>query len=257
MVLHEFAVFSAFYFWTFVRIWSFECFQQGICPTSDRKWKIFTYSTPGNVVILRKKFNKWKGKERIRIWFKKLFPCHNLYIKIPWRRKWQPTPVLLPGKSHGQRSLVGYSPWGCKELDTTKQLYFTLLYQTNGLRHVLKSKSQPLLIDGPETAVQTSGNKPCGTRTKPRFNPGGTILSFLSTVGFASGCLLLPPGGPEIPTLNPFSFLQKRNNQTWDPRALLCSFQSYKIRFLSFKSNFYMTFFSRQNSNKTIITTNV
>ena len=40
--------------------------------------------------------------------------------KIPWRRKWQPTPVLLPGRSHGQRSLVGYSPWGHKELDTTK-----------------------------------------------------------------------------------------------------------------------------------------
>ena len=37
--------------------------------------------------------------------------------KIPWRRKWQSTPVLLPGKSHGQRSLVGYSPWGCKESD--------------------------------------------------------------------------------------------------------------------------------------------
>ena len=32
--------------------------------------------------------------------------------KIPWRRKWQPIPVFLPGKSHGQRSLVGYSPWG-------------------------------------------------------------------------------------------------------------------------------------------------
>ena len=32
--------------------------------------------------------------------------------KIPWRRKWQPTPVFLPGKSHGQRGLVGYSPWG-------------------------------------------------------------------------------------------------------------------------------------------------
>ena len=32
--------------------------------------------------------------------------------KIPWRRKWQPTPVFLPGESHGQRSLVGYSPWG-------------------------------------------------------------------------------------------------------------------------------------------------
>ena len=45
--------------------------------------------------------------------------------KIPWRRKWQSTPVLLPGKSHGQRSLVGYSPWGRKELDTTGRLYLT------------------------------------------------------------------------------------------------------------------------------------
>ena len=34
--------------------------------------------------------------------------------KIPWRRKWQPSPVFLPGESHGQRSLVGYNPWGCK-----------------------------------------------------------------------------------------------------------------------------------------------
>ena len=38
--------------------------------------------------------------------------------KIPWRRKWKPTPVFLPEKSHGHRSLVGYSPKGCKELDT-------------------------------------------------------------------------------------------------------------------------------------------
>ena len=40
--------------------------------------------------------------------------------KILWRRKWQPTPVFLPGESHGQRSLVGYSPWGCKESDRTE-----------------------------------------------------------------------------------------------------------------------------------------
>ena len=39
--------------------------------------------------------------------------------KIPWRRKWQPTSVFMPGKSHGQRSLAGYSPWGHKELDRT------------------------------------------------------------------------------------------------------------------------------------------
>ena len=43
--------------------------------------------------------------------------------KIPWRRRsWQPAPVFLPEKSHGQRSLVGYSPWGHKESDTTEQL---------------------------------------------------------------------------------------------------------------------------------------
>ena len=44
--------------------------------------------------------------------------------KSSWRRKWQPIPVLLPRKSHGQRSLVGYSPWGCKESDTTERLRF-------------------------------------------------------------------------------------------------------------------------------------
>ena len=42
--------------------------------------------------------------------------------KIPCRRKWQPSPVFLPGKSHGQRSLVGYSPEGCKESDTTEHI---------------------------------------------------------------------------------------------------------------------------------------
>ena len=49
---------------------------------------------------LRLKFDPWVGK-------------------IPWRRKWHPTPVLLPGESHEQRSLAGYSPWGYKESDTT------------------------------------------------------------------------------------------------------------------------------------------
>ena len=45
--------------------------------------------------------------------------------RISWRRKWQSTPVLLPGKSHEQKSLVGYSPWGRKESDTTERLHFT------------------------------------------------------------------------------------------------------------------------------------
>ena len=40
--------------------------------------------------------------------------------KIPWRRAWQPIPIFLPGESQRQRSLVGCSPWGCKELDMTE-----------------------------------------------------------------------------------------------------------------------------------------
>ena len=44
--------------------------------------------------------------------------------KAPWRRKWQPTPVLSLGKFHGQRKLAGYSPWDHKESCTTEQLHF-------------------------------------------------------------------------------------------------------------------------------------
>ena len=53
-----------------------------------------------------------------------LFPYTTLF-RSPWRRKWQPTPVLVTGKFHGQRSLVGYSPWGHKESDMTS-LHFNV-----------------------------------------------------------------------------------------------------------------------------------
>ena len=46
----------------------------------------------------------------------------ELSLEIPWSRKWQATLVFLLGKFHGQRSLVGYSPWGHKESDTTERL---------------------------------------------------------------------------------------------------------------------------------------
>ena len=55
-------------------------------------------------------------------------PGFNPWVKkIPWRREWQPTPVFLPRKSHGQSSLVSYSSWGHKESDTTEQLTNTLM----------------------------------------------------------------------------------------------------------------------------------
>ena len=73
---------------------------RGFPGTSDGKRVCLHCGTP--------RFNSWVGK-------------------IPWRRKWQPTPVLLPGKSHGLRSLVGYSPWGRKESDMTERLHFTSL----------------------------------------------------------------------------------------------------------------------------------
>ena len=58
---------------------------------------------------------------------------------IFWRRQWQPTPVLLPGKSHGWRSLVGCSPWGQEDLDTTERLHFHF-----SLSHIGEGNGNPL-----------------------------------------------------------------------------------------------------------------
>ena len=52
------------------------------------------------------------------------YRCHKIMVFLVEPRQWHPTPVLLPGKSHGQRSLVGCSPWGREESDTTERLHF-------------------------------------------------------------------------------------------------------------------------------------
>ena len=54
----------------------------------------------------------------------------SLSWKIPWRREWLPTPVFLPGESHGQRSLVGYGPWGCRVGQGLSNYHFHLLIIT-------------------------------------------------------------------------------------------------------------------------------
>ena len=66
--------------------------------------------------------------------------------RFPWRRKWQSTPALLPGKSRRRRSLIGYSPWGPKESDTTERLHFHFLFQVQGfyLYFLVQKKSQVL-----------------------------------------------------------------------------------------------------------------
>ena len=58
-----------------------------------------------------------------------------------WRRKQQPIPVLLPGKSHGQRSLVGYSPWGHEELDMTERLQFQFHFHFHALEKEIATHS--------------------------------------------------------------------------------------------------------------------
>ena len=61
-----------------------------------RKWRFLIFI----------KFLNWKNDENIK-WF-------DPWVEIPCRKAWQPIPVFLPGESHGQRSLVGHSPWGCR-----------------------------------------------------------------------------------------------------------------------------------------------
>ena len=62
-----------------------------------------------------------KKKKKKKICLQRRRPMFSPWVgKIPWRRAWQPTPVFLPGESHGQRSLEGCSPQGHKESDTTK-----------------------------------------------------------------------------------------------------------------------------------------
>ena len=73
----------------------------------------YPYYWASQAVLVVKNLSTNAGE---RCWF------HPWVRMIPWRRAWQPTPAFLPKEFHGQRSLVGYSPRGCKELDTTKSL---------------------------------------------------------------------------------------------------------------------------------------
>ena len=73
--------------------------------------------------------------------------------KIPWRRKWQPTPGFLPGESHGQRSLAGYSPRGHKRVGhnwATKHAVYTYTYfHTNAHTYMPPASPHPLFSDFP------------------------------------------------------------------------------------------------------------
>ena len=78
--------------------------------------------------------------------------CHPWVGKIPWQRKWQPTPVFFPGESHGQSSLAGYSPWGCTEWTGLKMHTFIkaifLLHLGEDVNVFFISKTKKLLTGG-------------------------------------------------------------------------------------------------------------
>ena len=93
--------------------------------------------------------------KRVRIYLQCKRPGFDSWFrKIPWRRKWQPTPVLLPGKFHGLRSLVSYNPWGRKESDTTEWLDFIMdtLSLTKEARLYNGEKTISLTSDAGKTA---------------------------------------------------------------------------------------------------------
>ena len=71
---------------------------------------------------------------------------HSWVGMIPWRGKWQPTPVFLPGKFHREISLLGYSPWGHKELDTTVRTHTCTHTHTHTHTHVSVCNHNPLSI---------------------------------------------------------------------------------------------------------------
>ena len=88
--------------------------------------------------------------------------------RSPWRRKWKPTSVLLPRKFHGPRSLVGYSPWGRKESDTTERLHFTktIVRVFSGLSQCLSSK-QSTCNAGDMGSIPVLVRSPGGGHDKP------------------------------------------------------------------------------------------
>ena len=101
--------------------------QQNVHPdqmqTQEQGWKHPSLVFSDNWKYIKKGLPWWLRWYRICLQCRR--PGFNPWFgKIPWRRNWQHTPVFSPGKSHGPRSLVGYYPWGRKELDTAEQLHF-------------------------------------------------------------------------------------------------------------------------------------
>ena len=88
-----------------------------------------------NYIYLKDYFDKFRYQDNEFIYYPQSFLTPigiPPSLPIPWKRKWQPTPALLPGKSHGRRSLVCCSPWGREESDATERLHFLFSLSCTG-----------------------------------------------------------------------------------------------------------------------------
>ena len=103
-----------------------------------------------------------------------------ILASLSWRRQWQHTPVFLPGKSHGWRSLVGCSSWGHKELDMTKRLHFhfslSCIGEGNGNPLQCPCLNNP--TDGGAWWAAISGVAQSQTRLKRLSSSSSSSLSF-------------------------------------------------------------------------------
>ena len=109
-------------------------------------------------------------------------------MEVFWRRQWYPTPVLLPGKSHGQRSLVGCSPWGRGESDTTEQLHFqfSLSCIGEGNGNPLQCSCLENPRDGGAWWAALSGVAQSRTRLKRLSSSSSSILYWCSSFWLTS-----------------------------------------------------------------------
>ena len=100
------------------------------------------------------------------------------FRSIPWRRKWQSTPVFLPEKSHGQRSLVGCSPWGFEESDMTERLrfHFSLSFTREGNSNPLQCSCLENARDGAAWWAAVYGVSQNRTRLKHLSSSRSKVL---------------------------------------------------------------------------------
>ena len=136
--------------------------------------------------------------------------------KVPWRRQWKPTPTFLPGESHGQRSLVGYSPWGRKESDTTERTARKSLLEYIGFSSSVQfssvAQSCPTLCDPMN-------------RSTPGLPVHHKLPEFTQTHAHRVGDAIQPshpPLSPSLPAPNPsqhqslFSGAHNSNTRIWN-----------------------------------------